>query len=233
MMSRLTIFKLVIGLMILIVNPFFVIAQQEKKADLLQQISREYHIKELADKAKLLLYAKKNGWQTTQKNKNQSTILTGIDVYGFPIYTTTNNNIISAATTHTNQLWQGGSTGLNLSGSSQNMNSKMAIWDEGLPRSNHTELIGRIVNKDGANVANHSSHVAGTLIAKGINPTAKGMAYNATNLNCYDFYDDISQALNYMESISPLITDASTRDDAKNVIRELRALKAKNKFCEK
>jgi len=59
---------------------------------------------------------------------------------------------------------------------------------------------------------------------------------NAENLYGYrmvDFYDDIAQAINYMESISPLITDASTRDDAKNVIRELRALKAKYKSCEK
>jgi len=59
---------------------------------------------------------------------------------------------------------------------------------------------------------------------------------NAENLYGYrmiDFYDDIAQALIYMESISPLITDSSTRDDAKNVIRELRVLKVRYKFCEK
>ena len=173
--------------------PFFGIAQQEKKMDVLQKISAEYHKKELADRAKMLLLTKKYSWQSSQKNKNKIAILTGIDVYGFPIYTTINNNTLSAATTHTNKLWQGGTTGFNLSGSSPNMNGKLAIWDEGLPSINHTELIGRIVNKDGASVANHSTHVAGTLIAKGINPVAKGMVYNANILNCYDFNDDISE----------------------------------------
>lgn len=195
MMSRLSINKFIMSLMILIVNPFFVIAQQEKKADILQQISREYHKKELADNSKLLLYAKKYGWQliSIDINTKKSIVLTGIDIYGFPIYTSTDNNTISAATTHTNNLWQGGSTGFNLSGSSSNINGKMAIWDEGLPSTNHIELKDRIVNKDGAGIANHGTHVAGTLIAKGIYPSAKGMAYNAARLICFDFNNDISE----------------------------------------
>src|SRR3981189_2198635 len=39
--------------------------------------------------------------------------LRGIDANGFPKYVTTTDNIISAATIRTNQLWPGGGSGLN------------------------------------------------------------------------------------------------------------------------
>ncbi len=48
-----------------------------------------------------------------------------------PLYVATNDNIISAATIGTNQLWPGGSTGLNLSGSTPALKGKIAIWDGG------------------------------------------------------------------------------------------------------
>src|SRR5439155_418852 len=43
----------------------------------------------------------------------------------------------------------------------------------------HPELTGRVTTHDTTKVGRHATHVAGTMIAKGINATAKGMAPNA------------------------------------------------------
>src|SRR6201999_1028379 len=97
-------------------------------------------------------------------------------------------------TIRTNTLWQGGSTGLNLNGGSANMKGKIAVWDEGLVRPTHVELVGRVVQKDGSTtLSDHSTHVSGTMIAAGVNPLAKGMSYGAQQLLAFDFGNDESE----------------------------------------
>ena len=74
--------------------------------------------------------SRQNNWPLliSLKNGNKA-VLYGIDPGGRPLYVATNDNIISAATIGTNQLWPGGSTGLNLSGSSPGLKGKLAVWD--------------------------------------------------------------------------------------------------------
>src|SRR6478735_267590 len=104
---------------------------------------------------KLLVLSKQKGWDMIQRGKDCNiSILVGIDEGGFPLYLTTHNNIISAATIKTNLLWPGGSTGLSLSGSSANMNGKLAIWDGGSVRKTHVEMANRITQKDAPTVLN-------------------------------------------------------------------------------
>ncbi len=181
----------------LLIVPVFSFSQQEKKGVDVLKLSQQYSAKEKKATNNLLQIAKQKGWALMLKsdNPNQLILLTGIDSRGFPVYTTTNNNTIAATTTHTNQLWQGGTTGFNLSGSSSNIQGKIAIWDGGVPMGNHIELNGKIINKDGSSILDHTTHVSGTLMANGINPLAKGMAYGATQLNCYDFNNQISEML--------------------------------------
>jgi hypothetical protein len=140
----------------------------------------------------LVTTALEKGWSLTLRNKKgRLAYLRGIDSKGFPQYVTTTDNIISAATIRTNQLWPGGGTGLNLNGSSANMKGKIAVWDEGLVRPTHVELIGRVTQVDGsATLSDHSTHVSGTMIAAGVNPAAKGMSYGAQQLLTYDFSND-------------------------------------------
>lgn len=161
----------------------------------LQKLSNLYKKKEELNRNILLEKATKKNWPLILKsnNPNQIIVLTSIDVNGFPMYTATENNYTSANTTRTNQLWAGGSTGFNLSGSSTNVKGKLALWDGGSASNIHIELSGRIKNKDASSTINHSTHVAGTLIAQGINPVAKGMAYETSELNCYDFNGHISE----------------------------------------
>ena len=182
-------------LLAIILTPIISFSQKETRKTELEKLSTLYAAKEKNEAASLQKIAKQKGWALTitNKNSNRTIKLTGIDINGFPMYTGVDNNATSAATTHTNQLWNGGSTGYNLSGSSINMKGKLAEWDEGIAKANHIELDGKIVNKDGSGVANHSTHVAGTLVATGINPYAKGMAYNAAELDCYDFSNHISE----------------------------------------
>ena len=131
--------------------PILSFSQQRKQGIDLNKLSKLYAAKEKKDIINLQQIAKQKGWALILKDDNQNAVawLTSIDSKGFPVYTTINNNIIAAATTHTNQLWQGGATGFNLSGSSFNIKGKIAMWDGGYPSNNHIELNGKIINKTG------------------------------------------------------------------------------------
>jgi hypothetical protein len=148
-------------------------------------------------RARLLRLSKQNGWplSVSLKQGNRA-VLYGIDPSGKPLYVSTTNNIISAATIGTNQLWPGGSTGLNLNGSSAALKGRIALWDGGRVRGTHQELNGRVLQKDAPSALNdHSTHVSGTLIAAGVNPSAKGMSFGAQQLLAYDFNDHITEML--------------------------------------
>jgi len=143
---------------------------------------------------KALRLAHRHHWliQKTYSN-GRSIVLQGLDERGEPIYYTTENNSIAAFTTRTNQLYSAGSLGLNLSGGSATVSGKLGIWDDGTPRTSHRELSGRVTQMDGANsVKNHSTHVAGTMIATGLNPSAKGMAFES-QLKSWNFSNDLAE----------------------------------------
>ncbi len=139
--------------------------------------------------------ATQKGWPffITLKRGNRA-ILYGISQKGMPLYMAVNDNIISAATIGTNQLWPGGSTGLNLNGSTPALKGKIAIWDGGRVLATHQELAGRVVQIDNPPALNdHSTHVSGTLIAAGVNPVAKGMSFGALQLQAYDFNNHLTE----------------------------------------
>lgn len=124
----------------------------------------------LVNQKKAFDMAIKKGWITYKKRADGSIIsLQGIDSLGFPVYLVSNNNIIAAGTTRTNTVQPGGTLNLNLSGSSNNMNGKLAIWDGGIVYAAHQEFAGKtILFPDGSTtIVEHSTHVAGTMIAKG------------------------------------------------------------------
>ncbi|MES1160874.1 MAG: S8 family serine peptidase, partial [Bacteroidota bacterium] len=161
----------------------------------LQQASFEAAQKEKTQTQQILTLSKQKGWPLTIKGrKGRIAVLRGVDDKGYPLYISTCDNIISAATIGTSQLWPGGNTGLSLNGSSASVKGKIAEWDEARPRSTHVELTGRIVPKDADNsISDHSTHVAGTMIATGVNPLAKGMAFGTQQLLAYDYNNDNSE----------------------------------------
>ncbi|MBM3321312.1 MAG: VCBS repeat-containing protein [Candidatus Eisenbacteria bacterium] len=110
---------------------------------------------------------------------------------GQPIYVKT-NNLNAARTLSVDDVWPGGSAGFALSGSGTTLGA-LAIWDGGGVRTTHQEFGGRATQMDGASGTNyHATHVAGTMIAAGVDPSAKGMSFQGS-LACYDWNNDQSE----------------------------------------
>ncbi|MGC8742263.1 MAG: S8 family serine peptidase [Verrucomicrobiia bacterium] len=108
----------------------------------------------------------------------------------------------AADTISTDEVWPGGSTGLNLTGA----NLLVGIWDEYNVRSSHFEFMfpgpaTRIIQKDYTQyIGGHATAVAGVIAAYGINwgpPYGRivaGMSQNAI-VWAYDFYANEFQEL--------------------------------------
>lgn len=161
-----------------------------------------------------LQLAKTYGWPLVKATPQGGImLLSGVNSLGFPVYLTTYDNVIAAATTQTNTVQPGGVLGLNLSGSGAFLNDKLAIWDGGEVYSAHQEFAGKIITlEDNASVIDHATHVAGTMIAKGVYLRAKGMAFGATTLHSYYFDNDAAK----MASAAPglLLSNHSYGDEA-------------------
>lgn len=169
-------------------------AQIITNTDILQKSALLQEAKEKANFQQLLTLSARNGWPMMQRTQRGLRLLRGIDAFGYPLYVSTENTLVSATTIGVNQLWTGGSLGLALSGSSANMSGKMAIWDGGRVRATHVEMAGRINQVDApATTEDHSTHVAGILMGAGVNPLARGMSYGLQQLNAYDFKNDLSE----------------------------------------
>ncbi len=201
---------LILTLLMSIVSMSGLYAQVITDKNLLARMSKDFKAREDLDFAKAKALAKQKHWFITKRTPNGGLIsLVGVDALGNPKYVATYNNTIAAATTSANQLWPGGSSGLNLSGSSDSVKGRMAIWDGGHPLTTHVELTGRITLGDAASVAGHPTHTTGTLIATGINPIAKGMAFGAQQLYAYDFDNDVSEMTTAARTHNLLISNHS------------------------
>jgi len=190
--------KIAAGTLLLQLFSIGLYAQLKTNTPVLTQASAERRASENENYQKALRLAPKKGWQQrfTTASGNQAQLV-GVDSLERPIYFITESNVIAAATTGANKLWNGGSSGLNLSGSSNSVKGKLAVWDGGRVLANHVELTGRVIQKDGPpTTSDHATHVAGTMIASGVLAAAKGMAYGMQDLQAYDFSNDISEMFN-------------------------------------
>lgn len=106
-----------------------------------------------------------------------------------PSYVTTHNSN-AALTTGTLHLFPGGRLGLNLTG----RGLLLGIWDGGHVLTEHSEFTGRARVGDSSSPTpdDHATHVAGTLMAAGASPDARGMAYEA-DLTSYDWDADVTE----------------------------------------
>jgi hypothetical protein len=157
------------------------------------QVSFKLNIE--ANYARAVTLAKRNNWPLSFTSKQGNlAVLVGVDVFDQPKYYITTNNTIAASTSRANQLWPGGRSGLNLSGGSAAMKNRIGVWDGGAVLGSHQELTGRVTQKDNpTSTVDHATHVSGTMIAKGVVPAAKGMAYDAQGMVAYDFTSDLAE----------------------------------------
>lgn len=101
-------------------------------------------------------------------------------------------NLNSARTIGTDACWPGGASGFVLDGMTI-AEFELGMWDGGQVYLGHQEFNGRIVygvdDSTPQPIDPHSTHVAGTLLAAGVEPGAHGMA-PAASMTAFDFYDD-------------------------------------------
>ena len=126
--------------------------------------------------------------------------------HGHPVYLTSFNTE-AADTIGTDELWTTNSALLNglsrlrLNGES----TQLALWDsQGDVLTNHQEFVitdgmdeisSRVIDGDGVSTNGlnaHSTHIAGILVASGVDPRAKGMSPHAT-LIAHDVYNDFTE----------------------------------------
>jgi hypothetical protein len=175
----------------------FTSQDRRKSPGELQQLSGRYAVEYQNKKAEAEQAAIQKGWIIREEFPDGRVIgLVELGPNGMPEYNTT-FNLNAAKTTGTNELWSGGSTGLNLTGSG----FTIAEWDAGAVLTSHQEFkVGtgpsRVIQKDGStDLHYHTTHVAGTLVAEGEVANAHGMAPSA-NLHAYDWDNDYSEMLN-------------------------------------
>lgn len=152
----------------------------------LQQMQAQINAAYKPQRAQLVAWAKERQLPMRWKDSEGREIeLVGVDELGMPVYVMTDNTV-AAASTATNRLYPGGALGYSLTGQGMTVGE----WDGGATRITHQELAGRSTQVDGATtLSDHATHVAGTMIAGGVQPNARGMAYEA-NLATYDWNND-------------------------------------------
>ena len=180
--------KRVFILLVLLLQATVLTAQVVKKQQL-KSFSHALSQKYLTKKAEAIRVANEKGWKIIKELPDGRVMeLQGLDENGKPRYYITHNKN-AAITVGVDKLWPGGSTGLNLTGSGIS-SGILGEWDGGDVLTTHVELTGRVTDKDGAGTLSwHATHVAGTIIASGLDDAAKGMAYQA-HLDAYDWNDD-------------------------------------------
>jgi hypothetical protein len=144
------------------------------------------------NKANAFVMAKEKGWRTAGTDREGNVFrLQRTDELGLPIYYITTNNVIAAGTTRTTKVYTGGGLGLSLNGSSISA-GKVALWDSDGVLASHIEFAGgrTEVRDKTTSTAVHSTHVAGTMMAAGINSIARGMAFALPKLYIFNFDND-------------------------------------------
>lgn len=121
------------------------------------------------------LFNYKNAKRTKIDSKGENQFFSHYDKSGNAVYYSLENES-SAISSKVDRIRTGGSTGLDLDGTG----IEFGLWDSGSPRATHQEFNNNITNVDGTSVAFHATHIAGILIASGVEAEAKGMAPGAT-----------------------------------------------------
>lgn len=142
-----------------------------------------------AERDSAIRFARRYGYPVEGKFEHREYSLQGFDDAGLLHYYAT-GNAITAQAIKTDQVHPGGGAGLNLTGSG----SVLGVWEINRPRATHVELTGRVTQIDNSfqSTGDHATHVSGTMVAAGIDPDARGMAYQA-NLVAWDINNDISE----------------------------------------
>lgn len=178
-------------LFVALLNGFFALAQNAKDVEnirntydlqKLESLRASFEKNEKDKEVRIAAYLQSN--PAVQRKYYVGYTLYEIDdvVNGNPVFVST-DNALAAAATKTNTLYPGGALGLSLEGDGM----FVGVWDGGYARRSHVEFgngqtpsVSRVTFPDtpSPNPATdtHGTHVSGTVGARGVNASAKGMA---------------------------------------------------------
>jgi Subtilase family/Secretion system C-terminal sorting domain len=161
----------------------------EKLQELNSQFSDQFQLSQNAEYERLLSIT--TGPQAVL-NADPNIQLMGMDANNRPVYFIL-HNVEAAATISTDKVRPGAGYGYSLTGFNT-PTSMLGVWDGGAVRASHQEFAGgRVAIGDGStNIRDHATHVAGTMIASGFDPLAKGMSYEGA-LTSYDWSNDTGE----------------------------------------
>ena len=167
-------------------------AQTETNVAALKQIEQEQNNIWNAKQKRVNDYAKQNNVEISFVNETGQMLQIVDVIEGEPQYYAT-FNLGAAHSTQASEMWTGGSTGLDIDGDGY---TQLGEWDGGKVRTSHQEFTdqgnSRVAPQDGGAIADHATHVAGTLIAAGVKAQAKGMAFKAI-LKSWEWSNDESE----------------------------------------
>lgn len=115
------------------------------------------------------------------------------------------DNIISVESIGADSVKAGGGLGLALTGAGQTLGIWEAFESAGnaAVRTTHQEFGGRATLVDAGGFSDHATHVAGTMIAAGIQTNAEGFCTGA-DLLCYDASNDLAEMDAAAQAIPPV-----------------------------
>ena len=196
--------KIILSLFIGIFLSFSALAQNsgvnqikaENDSEELIRLRTLYQQKERENREKAYRIAHERGLPTRYEKEDGTIVeLIGIKENGELIYNIT-SNLDAAVSTSTDQVWASSTNGYGLNGAGLTIGE----WDGGGVLTTHQEFGGRVTQVDSpSSLSSHATHVAGTLIAAGVNSNAKGMSY-AANLSAHDWNSAESEMITYASS---------------------------------
>ncbi|MDH4038247.1 MAG: S8 family peptidase [Candidatus Krumholzibacteria bacterium] len=168
-------------------------AQQLNRPEL-ERLSRQYRqqLEAKQGTAYLRLLQSPDPAQRTL-NEDESLQLMFVRPTGMPAFFHL-HNLNAAKTVRTWDVWPGAVGGGAYSADgSATAAGELAVWDGGGVRTTHQEFGGRVTQMDSpSGIIQHATHVAGTMIAAGVNGLARGMSYTAP-LHAYDWFFDTAE----------------------------------------
>ncbi|MGB3592413.1 MAG: S8/S53 family peptidase [Nonlabens sp.] len=136
---------------------------------------------------------------------NELVVLKDISIFGTPVFESVYNGF-GVATIEASAVYPSGSTGPGVTGAGVTA----AIWDGGYVLQNHVDLVNKItLGNDATGNSSHGTHVGGTIIGTGTGDSRyRGVAYGGS-LKSYDFSQDTSEILNYLQNSDMKVSNHS------------------------
>jgi hypothetical protein len=154
----------------------------------LLRMAKEFSLEHTERKHRTIIWAQDNLVPIRMESAEGRVIeLQYLDERMLPVYYETRNQA-AAFTTGASQLNPLGNLRLFTTGAGMTA----GVWDGGRVSNTHPELIGRVILKDSGGQSNHATHVGGTIMSRGVNSFAQGMAPEAL-IHSYEWNNDLSE----------------------------------------